>query len=151
MPQPGTHAGATPLALLHLLLHSVKGRLVPLRLSIQNIFITSPDEDCLPHLPREAVPGSCSYPSCVYWFLPPVFTVLMLFHKWRVDALSVITKMLPASSKEVSWRLANIYALAVIRAELTFQLIIYTTPSQSPPSPYHLCRVSNLDYHTQFP
>ena len=81
LPQPGTHAGATPLALLHLLLHSVQGRLVPLRLSIQNIFITSPDEDCLPHLPREAVPGSGSYPSRVYWFLPPVFTVLMLFHK----------------------------------------------------------------------
>ena len=70
----------------HFHLHAIKGWLMPLRFSIQDRNLAPPNQDCLPDLPGEAVPGPGRHLCLEFWLYTIVFTGLMFQNKgWLVS------------------------------------------------------------------
>ena len=75
----GPHVTKLPSS--YFMLYPVQGRLVPLRLAIEDFNLTSSDQHSLPDLSGQAVPGVGSDLGPVVSFLPLMCTLLVLHNE----------------------------------------------------------------------
>ena len=115
----------------YLLLHPKQGRLVPLRLWVQDLYLAPSDKYSFPNLSGQTIPSQGSDLCRVHRLHPPVVLVLVFLHEWVCPFTLECIKVFLTSGEQISRTFANINSWT----KLTLNFIVHSTPPTVPPYP----------------
>ena len=115
----------------YLLLHPKQGRLVPLRLWVQDFYLAPSYQYSFPNLSGQTIPCQGSDLCLIHRLHPPVVLVLVFLHEWGGNSTLECIKVFLTSGEQISRTFTNINSWT----KLTLNAIVHSTPPTVTPHP----------------